>query len=42
MYKTKDIPFINENRNIKEGLKIFNKKNLGVIIVKTNSGNTTE
>ena len=41
MYKTKDIPFINENRNLKEALKIFNKKNLGVIIVKNNKGNTS-
>ena len=41
MYKTKDIPFINENRNLKEALKIFNKKNLGVIIVKNNRGNTS-
>ena len=41
MYKTKDIPFINENRNLKKALKIFNKKNLGVIIVKNNRGNTS-
>ena len=41
MYKTKNIPFINENRNLKEALKIFNKKNLGVIIVKNNRGNTS-
>ena len=41
MYKTKNIPFINENRNLKEALKIFNKKNLGVIIVKNNKGNTS-
>ena len=41
MYKTKEIPFINENRNLKEALKIFNKKNLGVIIIKNNKGNTS-
>ena len=41
MYKTKEIPFINENRNLKEALKIFNKKNLGVIIVKNSKGNTS-
>ena len=32
---------INENSNIKEALKVFNKKNLGVLIAKNNRGNTT-
>ena len=32
MYRGKDIPFINENSNIKNALKVFNKKNLGVLI----------
>ena len=27
------IPFINENKNMKEALKIISKKNLGVVIV---------
>ena len=41
MYKGKDIPFINENSNIKTALKVFNKKNLGVLIAKNGKGNTT-
>ena len=41
MYQGKSIPFINENSNIKEALKVFNKKNLGVLIAKNNRGNTT-
>ena len=41
MYQGKSIPFINENSSIKEALKIFNKKNLGVLIAKNNRGNTT-
>ncbi len=41
MYKGKNIPFINEDLNIKSALKIFNKKNLGVLIAKNNKGNTT-
>tara|TARA_B100000965_G_scaffold377747_1_gene372031 strand:+ start:144 stop:1115 length:972 start_codon:yes stop_codon:yes gene_type:complete len=41
MYKGKDIPFINENSNIKTALKVFNKKNLGVLIAKNRKGNTT-
>ena len=41
MYKGKDIPFINENSNIKNALKVFNKKNLGVLIAINNKGKTT-
>ena len=41
MYKGKSIPFINENSNIKTALKIFNKKNLGVLIANNKSGATT-
>ena len=41
MYQGKRIPFINENSSIKEALKVFNKKNLGVLIAKNNRGNTT-
>ena len=41
MYQGKSIPFINENSSIKEALKVFNKKNLGVLIAKNNRGNTT-
>ena len=32
MHKGKDIPFINENSDIKTALKTFNKKNLGLLI----------
>ena len=39
---TKDkIPFINENSNMKEALKIIAQKKLGTLIVKNNKGNTT-
>ena len=41
MYQGKSIPFINENSSIKEALKVFNKKNLGLLIAKNNRGNTT-
>tara|TARA_B100000674_G_scaffold174387_1_gene140945 strand:- start:397 stop:1368 length:972 start_codon:yes stop_codon:yes gene_type:complete len=41
MYKGKEIPFINENSNIKNALKIFNKKNLGVLIAVNKNKNTT-
>mgnify|MGYP001182683172 CR=1 FL=1 len=41
MYQGKNIPFIDENSNIKSALKVFNKKNLGVLIAKNNKGNTT-
>ncbi len=41
MYKGKEIPFINENSNIKHALKIFNKKNLGVLIAINKNKNTT-
>ena len=41
MYKGKNIPFINENSKIKNALKVFNKKNLGVLIAKNKLGNTT-
>ncbi len=41
MYKGNDLPFINENLNIKSALKVFNKKNLGVLIAKNNNGFTT-
>tara|TARA_B100000965_G_scaffold395801_1_gene409822 strand:- start:2477 stop:3448 length:972 start_codon:yes stop_codon:yes gene_type:complete len=41
MYKRKDIPLINENSNIKNALKVLNKKNLGVLIAINRKGNTT-
>jgi len=41
MYKGKDIPFINENLNIKAALKVFNKKNLGVVIARNKKGELT-
>ena len=34
------IPFVNENTKMKEALKILNKKNLGVLIVRNNKKNT--
>ena len=39
MHKGKDIPFINENLDIKTALKTFNKKNLGVLIAVNNQKN---
>ena len=41
MYKGKKIPFVNENSNIKTALKVFNRKNLGLLIAKNKKGNTT-
>ena len=41
MYKGKDIPFISENSNIKNALKVFNKKNLGVLIAINKNKNST-
>tara|TARA_Y100001936_G_C16084395_1_gene680500 strand:+ start:2765 stop:3736 length:972 start_codon:yes stop_codon:yes gene_type:complete len=41
MYRTKDIPFVNESKNLNEALKVFNRKNLGVLVVRNNKGNTT-
>ena len=41
MYKNKDVPFINENSNIKAALKILNKKNLGVLIARNKNKDTT-
>ena len=41
MHKGKDIPFINENSDIKTALKTFNKKNLGVLIAVNKQKNLT-
>ena len=41
MHKGKDIPFINENSDIKTALKTFNKKNLGVLIAVNSQKNLT-
>ncbi len=41
MYKGKNIPFINENSHIREALKVFNKKNLGVLVARNKKGITT-
>ena len=38
MYKGKNIPFVNENSNIKTALKVFNKKIFGLLIAKNNNG----
>ena len=35
------IPFINENSNMKEALKVITQKKLGTLIVKNSKGNTT-
>ncbi len=35
------IPFIRENVNMKEALKVITQKNLGTLIVKNNKGNTS-
>tara|TARA_B100000029_G_scaffold501578_1_gene575286 strand:+ start:2640 stop:3611 length:972 start_codon:yes stop_codon:yes gene_type:complete len=40
MYKGKDIPFISENSDIKSALRVFNKKNFGVLIVVNKKKNT--
>ena len=41
MYKGKNLPIISESSNIKTALKVFNKKNLGLLIVINKKGNTT-
>ncbi len=41
MYYGNEIPFIDENSNIKSALKIFNKKNLGVLIARNSKKNVT-
>ena len=41
MYTGKDIPLINENSNIKHALKVFNKKNAGVLIAINSKDKTT-
>jgi len=41
MVKNKKIPFINENENIRKGLKIINEKKLGVLIAIDNKKKTT-
>ncbi len=41
MYRGKNLPIISENSNIKMALKVFNKKNLGVLIAINKRGNTT-
>ena len=41
MVKNKKIPFINENENIRKGLKIINAKKLGVLIDIDNKKKTT-
>lgn len=35
------IPFINENKNIKEGIKLITKKKLGLLIARNNKRITT-
>ena len=35
------IPFINENKKIREALKLITEKKLGILIAKNKSGNTT-
>ena len=41
MLTKEKIPFISENDNIKNGLKIINKKKLGVLIARNKKLNTT-
>jgi len=41
MLTKKKIPFISENSNMKEALKIITQKNLGTLIVKNSKGHTT-
>tara|TARA_A100001011_G_C14193049_1_gene792222 strand:- start:189 stop:1160 length:972 start_codon:yes stop_codon:yes gene_type:complete len=41
MVTGKKIPFINENKKMKDALKIITNKKLGVLIVKNSSGKTT-
>ncbi len=40
MVRGEKIPFVNENSKMKEALKILNKKNLGVLIVRNKKKNT--
>ena len=41
MLTKKKTPFISENSNMKEALKIITQKNLGTLIVKNSKGHTT-
>ena len=41
MVKKINIPFINENKTLKEGLAIINKKNLGILLAIDKNNNTT-
>ena len=41
MTTKKEIPFINENNSIKNGLKVLNNKKLGVVIARNNKKMTT-
>ncbi len=41
MFKGKNIPFINENINVVEGLKVINEKKLGIEIVQGDFKKTT-
>ena len=41
MIKGKAVPFVNENKKMKQALKIINNKKLGVVVVKNNKGLTT-
>lgn len=41
MLTNKKIPFISENQNIKNSLKVLNQKNLGVLIVRNQKNQTT-
>ena len=41
MTKGKDLPLIFENLEMKEALRIINKKKLGVLIIKKRNGNTS-
>jgi len=40
MYNKNEIPIVNENSNMKNALKIFNKKNMGVLIAVNKKGIT--
>ena len=40
MIKGKNMPFVNENSNIRSAIKVLNKKNLGVLIVANSKGFT--
>ena len=41
MFIKNEIPFINENENLKKAIKIINLKKLGVLIVRNKEGKTT-